>query len=57
MTLDGVEVAAVDGWYDFDDVGEWGETGSLKCYNSTQIPAGAGFAVESSVGVVIPSAL
>ena len=57
VTLDGNVIAAVDGWYDADDVGEWGETGSLKCYNSTQLPAGAGFAVKSGVGVIIPSAL
>ena len=50
-------VTAVEGWYDFVDVGEWGETGELKCYNSTPLPAGAGFAVESGVGVVIPTAL
>ena len=53
----GVEATAVDGWYDFTDVQEWGETGTLKCYNATALPAGTGFAVESSVGVVIPSAL
>lgn len=53
----GVEATAADGWYDFTDVQEWGETGTLKCYNSTPLPAGAGFAVESGVGVVIPSAL
>ncbi|MBR4612246.1 MAG: hypothetical protein IKO40_05965, partial [Kiritimatiellae bacterium] len=53
----GVEAVAVDGWYDFDDVGEWGETGTLRCYNNTSLPAGTGFAVESAIGVIIPSAL
>ena len=57
VKADGVEIAAVDGWYDFTDVQEWGETGSLKCYNSTPVTAGTGFAVESGVGVIIPSAL
>ncbi len=50
-------VNAVAGWYNFDDVGEWGELGTLRCYNDTALDAGAGFAVQSAVGVVIPSAL
>ena len=45
------------GWYNFGDVGDWGENGTMRCYNSTAIPAGFGFAVQSSVGVSIPSAL
>ena len=57
VTMGGVETAAVDGWYDFVDVGEWGETGELKCYNTTSLPAGSGFAVKSGVGVIIPSVI
>ena len=50
-------VTAVDGWYDFVDVGEWGELGTLRNYNSFTLEAGRGFAVETAVGVTIPSAL
>jgi len=50
-------VSAVAGWYNFDDVGEWGELGTLRNYNNTPLNAGTGFAVETAIGVIIPTAL